>query len=85
MTWLEWAVIALALDRLLMIMWAVYQGGRAAFCELRARRVVDSLPAVGGIDPGPYPFWRSTKVPESVEVASDGIVSLDYSSGPKRH
>lgn len=73
MTWVEWAVVVLGVD----LLWRV---GRALTIAVRAVKAsVDNWPRI------PPERRRHDPVPGSVEVASDGIVSLDYSSGPKRH
>lgn len=77
---MDWLVIALAGDRVLMILWAAYQGGKAALAASR----VESTPDVP-LWSGYRPTRASQAVPSFVEVQSDDVVALDYSSGPKRH
>jgi hypothetical protein len=88
-SWTEWLLLLLVGERGLRIAWNFYKGARAVY---RASREPETqpLPPVGGIAPGPYAFWQSRSVttgsvPASVEVTSEDVVSLDYSSGPKRH
>jgi hypothetical protein len=89
-SWTEWLLLLLVGERGIRIAWNLYTGGRAVYRASREPKVGATLPAVGGMQPGPHAFWQSRSVttghvPASVEVASDDVVSLDYSSGPKRH
>jgi hypothetical protein len=86
MTWTEWLPLLLVGERGIRIAWNLYKGGRAVY---RASREIETQP-LPPIATGPHAFWQSRSVttghvPASVEVASDDVVSLDYSSGPKRH
>jgi hypothetical protein len=80
MTWVEIGVLALIADRAVRAAWGFYRGARAVY---RAVDEVSSLP------PPREPLWPRTtttqRVRTSVEIASDDAVSLDYSSGSKRH
>ncbi len=77
-TWTEWAVILLIGERGFRIAWEACAGALAAYRAMTAKPA-PPLPPVGGLAPGPYPFWRS-RDDGSVEHAA-----LDYSSGSKRH
>jgi hypothetical protein len=69
-TWLEIGVWALVLDRGFSALLGFIAGARAAYR--------------GACDTSYYDAPTDT-VPGYVEVASDDAVSLDYSSGTKRH
>lgn len=78
MTWVEIAAIVLLVD----LAWRV---GRALV--LVARTVKESVDHWPRIPPERVyrPTPSTTTQPDYVEVASEHVVALDYSSGPKRH
>jgi hypothetical protein len=79
MTWVEWAVIALLVD----LFW------RVGLAVVRVACIVaESVRGWPRIPPDPRkanPRRQDFTVPNVVAVQSDEPVSLDYSSGPKRH
>jgi hypothetical protein len=81
MTWVEIGVLLLIGERGFAIACGFLAGARAAWRASRPR--VESAPPAPNCTLFAEP--TTTGFPAAVEIESDDAVSLDYSSGSKRH